>query len=340
MPKDHSSTIRWAPAALSACVVVVSRSADARGVRNNRLANPGESFRGPMRELSYVSPNDPAWKRWTIGAIEDLSGRRHYLPLYRRWQTEIIGKSPNIVSDCLKLIDVELNVESKAPWPPEIPDGMPLVMIANHPFGIGDGMMAVALAEQLGRPYRVLINNDLLKIPEIRPYSLPIDFSETREAIEMNLRSRAEARRLLREGVTIIVFPAGGVATAANPFGRAQELPWKTFAARLVQLAEAAVLPVYFEGQNSVLFHAVSRFSLTLRLSLLVSEFRYFSGKPHTARVGSVTPYKELKNREDRKALIEELYIMVQRLRPDADGLDDKELRPAPPSQSVRYPWG
>lgn len=292
-----------------------------------------------MRDLSYVSPNDPAWKRWTIGAIEDLSGRRHYLPLYRRWQTEIIGKSPRIMSDCLKLIDVDLNVESSALWPPAIPEGMPLVMIANHPFGIGDGMMAVALAEQLGRPYRVLINNDLLKIPEIRPHSLPIDFSETREAREMNLRSRAEARRLLKEGTTIIVFPAGGVATADNPFGRAQELPWKTFAARLVQLAQAAVLPVYFEGQNSALFHAVSRFSLTLRLSLLVSEFRHFSGKPHTVRVGTVTPFKELKNRGDRKALIEELYVMVQRLRPDASCLDDAELKPVPASQRVRYPW-
>jgi len=292
-----------------------------------------------MRDLSYVSPNDPAWKRWTIGAIEDLSGRRHYLPLYRRWQTEIIGKSRRIMSDCLKLIDVDLNVESRSPWPPRIPDGMPLVMIANHPFGIGDGMMAVALAEQLGRPYRVLINNDLLKIPEIRPYSLPIDFSESREATEMNLRSRAEARRLLMEGTTIIVFPAGGVATAPNPFGRAQELPWKTFAARLVQLAQAAVLPVYFEGQNSALFHAVSRISLTLRLSLLVSEFRHFSGKPHTVRVGTVTPFKELKSRDDRKALIDELYVMVQRLRPDANGLSDEELRPVPASQRVRYPW-
>lgn len=292
-----------------------------------------------MRDLSYVSPNQPAWMRWTIAAIEDLSGRRHYLPLYRRWQTEIVGKSPRIMSDCLDLIEVDLRVESREAWPPKIPDGMPLVMIANHPFGIGDGMVALALAEQLRRPYRVLINNDLLKIPEIRPYSLPIDFSETREATEMNLRSRAEARRLLKEGVTIIVFPAGGVATAPNPFGRAQELPWKTFTARLIQLAEAAVLPVFFEGQNSPLFHAVSRFSLTMRLSLLVSEFRHFPKKPCTARVGAVTPFKEFKHRDDRKALTDELYMMVQRLRPDADRLHDDDLRPLPPERRVRFPW-
>lgn len=293
-----------------------------------------------MRDLSYVSSSQPAWMRWTIAAIEDLSGRRHYLPLYRRWQTEIVGKSQRIMSDCLDLIEVDLRVEAQEPWPPKIPNGMPLVMIANHPFGIGDGMVALALAEQLGRPYRMLINNDLLKIPEIRPYSLPIDFSETREATEMNLRSRAEARRLLKEGVTIIVFPAGGVATAApNPFGAALELPWKTFTARLIQLAEAAVLPVFFEGQNSALFHAVSRISLTMRLSLLVSEFRHFPHKPCTARVGRVTPFKELRHRDNRKALTDELYVMVQRLRPDAAGLAEEELMPPPSEQRVRFPW-
>ena len=292
-----------------------------------------------MRDLSYVSPHQPAWMRWTIAAIEDLSGRRHYLPLYERWRTEIVGKSPRIMCDCLDLIGVDLHVISQEPWPPQVPDGMPLVMIANHPFGIGDGMVALALAEQLGRPYRVLINNDLLKIPEIRPYSLPIDFSETREATEMNLKSRSEARRLLKEGVTIIVFPAGGVATAKHPFGRAQELPWKTFTARLVQLAEAAVLPVYFEGQNSALFHAASRLSLTMRLSLLVSEFRRFPGKPCVARVGSITPFKAFKHKDDRKKLNDELYVMVQRLRPDAERLSEEELRPPPPERRVRFYW-
>lgn len=292
-----------------------------------------------MRELSYVSPDQPAWMRCTIAAIEDLSGRRRYLPLYHRWRTEIVGKSPRPMTDCLKLINVDLRVESKGPWPPEIPEGMPLVMVANHPFGIGDGLVALALAEQLGRPYRVLINKDLMRIPEIRPYSLPIDFSETREAIEINLHSRAEARRLLKQGVTIILFPAGGVATAANPFGRAIELPWKTFTARLIQLAGAAVLPVFFEGQNSPLFHAVSRFSLTMRLSLLVSEFRRFPGKPYTVRVGEVTPFKELKHRDDRKALTDELYLMVQRLRPGAEKLSDEQLKPSPPEERVRYPW-
>ncbi|MDX2287780.1 MAG: 1-acyl-sn-glycerol-3-phosphate acyltransferase [Hyphomicrobiaceae bacterium] len=291
-----------------------------------------------MRELSYVSDNDPAWKRWTIAAIEDVSGRRRYLPLYRRW---INGSGHEGVrfAEALKLLGVDLAIDSPAPWPPPIDPQTPLVMVANHPFGIGDGMVALTLAEQLGRPFRVLINNDLLKVPEIRPFSLPIDFSETRAATEMNLASRAEARRLLREGVTIIVFPAGGVATAANPFGRAEELPWKTFTARLVQLAEASVLPVYFGGQNSVLFHLVSRLSLTLRLSLLVSEFRYFRNTTYAAHVGEVVPFASIPGREDRRALTDELYLMVHRMAPWANGQPDEALLPTPVDKRPVYAW-
>ncbi|MCH9807196.1 MAG: lysophospholipid acyltransferase family protein [Alphaproteobacteria bacterium] len=292
-----------------------------------------------MRELTYVTPTDPAWKRWLIAAIEDISGRRKILPHYRHWRREYVGKSAYMMGDGLDLINVDRRIHPKTAWPPRVEEGAPLVMIANHPFGIGDGVTMLSLAEQLGRPYRVLINNDLMRVPEIRPYGLPIDFSESRAAVELNLKSRAEARRLLLEGVTIVVFPAGGVATAANPFGKAEELPWKTFAARLVQLAKASVLPVFFEGQNSFLFHAVSRFSQTLRLSLLVSEFRNMPGRQFNIFTGDVIPFEDLPDNDNRMALTRQLYLMVHRLDPEAAGKTDSQLEPTPLDQRPAYPW-
>src|SRR5271163_3712006 len=225
--------------------------------------------------LSYASSRDPHWKRWTMRAIEDLSGRRALLPVYYRWRAEVAGKSPRMMGALLDMLGTRrtrLYIGAPA-WPVAVPAGSPLVIVANHPFGIGDGVALLALAEQLGRPYRILINSDFLRIPEIRAHALPIDFSQASEAIETNLETRRQARRLLKGGVTIVVFPAGGVATAELPFGKAEELPWKSFTARLIQRTEAAVLPVYFEGQNSKLFQLVSRYSLMLRLALLVSEF-------------------------------------------------------------------
>jgi putative hemolysin len=287
--------------------------------------------------LTYASPRDPRWKRWTTRTIEDLSGRRGLLPVYYRWRKEVAG-SPCMMGALLDMIGTRLDIASGT-WPVAVPPGSPLVIVANHPFGIGDGVALLALAEQLGRPYRILINSDFLRVPEIRPHALPIDFSPAPEAIETNLRTRREARKLLKNGVTIVVFPAGGVATAEQPFGKAEELPWKSFTARLIQLAEAAVLPVYFEGQNSALFHLVSRYSLTLRLALLVSEFRYCVGTAIKAHVGAVVPFAEFESRADRNALTAELYARVHRLAPGAAALGPEHLKPRPPHVRRRYPW-
>ncbi|KAG1651161.1 hypothetical protein GQR58_027421 [Nymphon striatum] len=204
-------------------------------------------------ELSYARPTDPFFKRWFIRAVENASGRNRLTTLYDYWRNEIFGKSEREFTEVLSLIDVQFNKTGQ--WPPvDLPE-TPLVLIANHPFGIADGIAFLSLAEQLGRPFRVVINNDLLKVPEIQPYSLPISFEETKEAVALNLKTRQEAVRLLKEGVTIIIFPSGGVATAPKGFGRAEDLPWKMFTARMVQSAKASVIPVYFEGQNGRLFH-------------------------------------------------------------------------------------
>lgn len=293
--------------------------------------------------LTYASPRDPRWKRWAMHVIEDLSGRRRLLPIYRAWRTEVAGKSPRMMNELLRMIGTTLDVNAgtpgAGPWPVAVPPDTPLVMVANHPFGIGDGIAVLALAEQLGRPYRILINSDFLKVPEIRHLALPIDFSETRDAIRTNVESRKAARRLLREGVTIVVFPAGGVATADNFGGNAEELPWKTFTARMIQQAEASVLPVYFEGQNGPLFHLASRYSLTVRLALMVSELRKFVEATIPVHIGAVVPFAELMHRHDRQALTHELYARVHRLAPASRHLPLVELRQTPPHLRRRYPW-
>lgn len=209
----------------------------------------------------------------------------------------------------LELINIRLDIRSE--WPPRnLPDG-PLVIVANHPYGIGDGIAVLAMAEALDRPFRVLINNDLMKIPDIAPFALPISFDETREAIAINKATRRRAVEILKAGATIIGFPAGGVATAPRGFGRAVDLPWKMFPARLVQAAQASVIPVCFEGQCGALLHLASRISLTLRTSLLIREFRRLSGSVIVAYPGRILEAGELAKFTDRKTLLGKLQEAV-----------------------------
>ncbi|MDB5525212.1 MAG: acyltransferase family protein [Rhizobium sp.] len=273
-----------------------------------------------FKELSYANDDDPLLKRMVIHTVENLSGRNKYVKVYKQWRTEVVGKSDHIFSRMLELIDIDLSV--KGNWPPKDLPNTPIVMVANHPYGIADGIAVLALAEQLGRPFKVLINDQLLKVPEMRPYALPISFEETKEALAINLATRNEALRLLKQGVTIVIFPAGGVATARKGFGQAEDLPWKMFPAKLIQSAKASVLPIYFEGQNGWLFHLASRFSLTLRLSLLIREFCRLSGKTIFSNIGTIVPWDDLAAITDRKAILQYLYDAVF-------AMDPHEAKPA-----------
>ena len=263
-------------------------------------------------ELTYANPTDPWLRRLIIGGMETWAGRDYFVPYYDKWRREIVPGPGPVIAPMLELIDVRLEISGA--WPPRLEPSAPLVIVANHPSGIADGIAALSLAEKIGRPFRVLINKDLMKIPEIRPYSLPVDFRETREAQAANLKMRGEALRLLKEGVTVVVFPAGGVATAPSAFGRAVDLPWKTFTARMIQASRAQVVPLFFSGQCSPLFHIVSRLSLTLRLSLMIREFRRMVGGTLRVQVGDLITSAETAANKDRLALMTLLFERVQNM--------------------------
>lgn len=290
-------------------------------------------------ELSYASPDAPFWKRKLIRTIENLSGRRKILPLYHYWARDIAGKDPMMWNKALELIHTKLELDAPTSWHENVPDG-PLLIIANHPFGIADGIAALAIAEHIGRPYRIVLNQDFMGIPEIAPLGLPIDFSDTKKAINTNVRTRAEAHRLLQEGTAIIIFPSGGVATAFRPWERAKELPWKQFVVRLARKSKASLLPIYFTGQNSPLFHLVSRFSLPMRLALLVSEFRRHIGSTIKARIGAPVGWETLiAENGSTLAQLDELYLLVHRLEPGTPIPDTLRLQARQLQAFERFPW-
>ncbi|SKA07137.1 1-acyl-sn-glycerol-3-phosphate acyltransferase [Consotaella salsifontis] len=241
--------------------------------------------------LTYSRPDDPPMRRWAIRSMEQISGRGRLAELYERWRERVERGGTPAFGEMLRLMRIDLAISGH--WPlAELPQR--LVIVANHPFGIGDGAAVLSLAESLGRPFRILIASELMKIPEMAAYGLPVVFSETKEALAANRATRQEALRLLAEGTTIVIFPAGGVATAPRIFGRALDLPWKHFTARLVRSAGASVLPVHVEGQNGPLFHLVSKWSQTLRYGLLIGAFRRLYGRTIRLNVGQIISHDAL----------------------------------------------
>jgi putative hemolysin len=153
--------------------------------------------------------------------------------------------------------------------------------------------------------FKVLTNALLNRAEEIKPFLLPIDFEETKAALETNIRSRAEAKALLENGGVLIVFPGGTVSTTPSLLSRRAEDPeWKTFTGRMILQGKAPVVPVFFAGQNSMLFQVASHLSVTLRLSLLFKEVHDRIGDTLAVRIGTRIPYETLKGFTDRKQMM------------------------------------
>jgi hypothetical protein len=121
---------------------------------------------------------------------------------------------------------------------------------------------------------------------------------------------------MLKDGATVGIFPAGGIATAPRGFGPAEELSWKLFLPKLMQAGKANVLPVYMEGQNSLLFQMISRVSLTVRRALLFREFHRQAGKAVTINVGDILPWSDISRFSDRKAQLDYVKAAVYAMQP------------------------
>jgi putative hemolysin len=254
--------------------------------------------------FSYATETDPRLKRLLIRAIERMTGQPHLKRLYEE-RRATLKDGDNFWEVAVRSLELTIHVNDDGLM--ALPRTGPLVIVANHPFGVLDGIVISYLVSQVRNDFLVLTNRVLYQAPEIQPYLLPIDFAETKEALATNLRSRAEAKAHLDKGGCVVVFPAGGASTVPRPWSRrAVDLEWKSFTAKLIATSKAPVVPVYFAGQNSRLFQIASHISLTLRLSLFFQEVYNKIGSDIYVRVGTLILHEYLAGL-DRKRLMEHL---------------------------------
>lgn len=265
-------------------------------------------------ELSYAAYFDDPFQRAVVRIVERLSGQRKFKSLYDIYRAELSNKlSFWQASIQLLNLDVRFSDSQLA----KIPSSGPLIVVANHPYGVLDGVMLGWLISQVRSDFKILVNSVLLEAPEVRDQLLPIDFGESREALVRNIETRKRAIELLRNGECIIVFPAGGISTARSVFGAAIDDTWKPFTGKLIAQSEAAILPIYFEGENSRLFQWVSRVSLAMRLALIFREVLIQAKSPLQVTIGDTFPSQKISQFSSRTEMMHFLRSSVYSLAPD-----------------------
>lgn len=266
-------------------------------------------------ELSYAAYFEDPLKRRLVQAVERISGQPKIKQLYDHYRADLSRDVP-FFEAAIRLLD--LDVQFSASKHALIPREGPLVVVANHPFGVLDGLIISWLISLRRSDFKVLTNSVLDGVPEARPYLLPVDFGGTREAVEANVAMRKAALAHVKGGGCIVVFPSGGVATTPRPFDPlAVDDEWKPFTAKLITLSRAHVTPIFFDGQNSRLFQIASHMSLELRLALVFREVRRRIGKTLRVEVGETLTPETLDAAGKRRGLMDYLREQTYALAPD-----------------------
>ena len=170
-------------------------------------------------EFSYASEAHSLPRQLAIRAIELCSGQPYLKRLYRAYQAENLPHT-QFWQEVIRRLD--LTVELSGADMADMPQTGPLVVVANHPYGVLDGIVICWLVSQIRPDFKILINNVLCRAPEMANHVLPVDFDETPQALQTNLASRKQAKEhgtqalLRRMLVSLAGVPESAIRSSAG----------------------------------------------------------------------------------------------------------------------------
>ena len=235
------------------------------------------------RDISYSHSAQTRGGRAVIRTMENLTGRIQLIKRAEGYEHDA-ADGQDFWQVMVERYGLTLDIASGSLS--NIPRSGPIILLANHPFGILDGLMMGHILSQTRGDFKILANSVFQKAEDLQHVVLPVSFDDTKEAVALNLRTRKQSLAYLGEGGAIGIFPGGTVSTAAKPLARPLDPGWRSFTARMIAKSDATVVPIFFEGQNSRLWQIASHVHVTLRMALLINEFGKRVDTPVKVHVG------------------------------------------------------
>ena len=251
------------------------------------------------RDISYGPSAKTAAGEQVIRLIENLTGRIAILLRLKGFDRDLAAGED--LWECIwRRYGMSFEMEDEALE--RVPAEGPLICVANHPFGLMDALALCVLMRRRRPDFKILANAVFARAPELAEVILPVDFEETRAAVQTNMRTRKAALAHLEAGGCVAIFPGGAVSSSPKPFQQAFDPEWKTFTARLAIKSGAPTAPILFAAENSKLFHSVGYLHPTLRLGLYLREFNRRVGRPVPVRFGTPIPAASLPQNDAKEA--------------------------------------
>lgn len=202
-----------------------------------------------------------------------------------------------------------------------IPADGAFIAIANHPYGGIEGMILLKILCMVRPDAKLMANFLLKKIPNLADYFIAVNpFENVDHASSISgIKSTFE---LLNQGTPIGIFPAGEVSTYKLDTKQVTDRMWHPVVGKLIAKAKVPVVPIYFHGNNGLLFNLLSLIHPTLRTAKLPSELFNKQGHTIKLRIGKPIQVADIPNANNTTQLLNFLRAKTYAL---GAGLEDEK---------------
>lgn len=174
-----------------------------------------------------------------------------------------------------------------------IPSKGAFITISNHPFGALDGLALLFLMCKKRTDFKVMANFLLKEIKPLENYFLTVNPFENKTNLGSSIGGTRAALNQIKKGEPLGIFPAGEVSSFQSKSRQIVDRKWNPSILKLIKKAEVPIIPVFFQGSNSLLFQVLGIVNPNLRTLALPSEFLKKKNQSLNIRIGKTIHVKD-----------------------------------------------
>ena len=167
-----------------------------------------------------------------------------------------------------------------------IPKTGPLIIVANHPTGIPDGLAILDTIIRIRKDVKIIANELMHSFPPLAAFTIPVDPYGTKEAVTKNIGPLKLVFEWLNAGHCIVLFPSGDVGDLDTHANAINENPWHSTAKKILLRFDGNVLPWVINGSNSNTYYRVAGISPVIKSALLPREGLNRKNRPLQSHIG------------------------------------------------------
>lgn len=202
--------------------------------------------------------------------------------------------------DCIAFIDeflqqLNISITIEEEDLNKIPLNGAFIALANHPFGLLDSMILLKILKSARPDFKLVDEPMMQKIEVFKNDIIAMQPIEKELGMYLSFGGSSEIFQAIENNECLGFFPSGEVSSYQLESRKIEDGIWQNAVMKIVKVSEAPVLPIYFEGNNSLLFHFIGLVFSGLKNAKLPSEILNKKDSFIKVRIGTPIQHKQIK---------------------------------------------